>query len=285
MKTASAELISLLASHSFAVADCVAITLASGSVMNLTNGDGSITVGATVYKAEAMERGDISISTGIEVDECVITLYATATNTINGLALPSFALAGGFDNAKVVIALAIMPTYGDTSAGVIPVFSGNITDMTIDGFKTALTISSESIKLDTKIPLQVYQPTCVHSLYDAGCGLSRATHYEAHSAETGTTTAVIKLSSSAVTGMFSLGKVTFTTGLNAGLSRTVQKHTLASPLSTLTMAQPFPFAIAVGDSFTVYHGCDKLRATCTGKFANADHFLGWEYIPVPEESI
>jgi len=68
------------------------------------------------------------------------------------------------------------------------------------------------------------------------------------------------------------------TGPNAGISRTVKTHTSGA----LTVLQPWPFAVASGNTFTAYPGCDKAQATCSGKFSNLVRFRGMPYIPIPE---
>ena len=79
-------------------------------------------------------------------------------------------------------------------------------------------------------------------------------------------------------GYFDLGVVKFTTGLNAGVARTLRKYT---PGQFTTIA-PWPFAVAAGDAFTVYPGCDKTTSTCNAKFSNGSKFRGHPYVPSPE---
>ena len=45
---------------------------------------------------------------------------------------------------------------------------------------------------------------------------------------------------------------------------------------------PLPAAVANGDTFQVWPGCDKVQATCSGKFANLARFRGQPYIPMAE---
>jgi hypothetical protein len=41
----------------------------------------------------------------------------------------------------------------------------------------------------------------------------------------------------------------------------------------------------VGADFLAYPGCDRLQATCSGKFANLPNFRGCPFIPVPETAV
>lgn len=232
-----------------------------------------------------IERDDITQQTGVEVDETTVRLYCNRNAVFGALSVPQFALIGGLDNATISIDAAIMPSYGDVSRGVINLFYGFVTDTVIDESLVELTVSSETIKLDTQVPTTVYQPTCTHTLYDDGCALNKAAFTEGCLVSAGSDAATIVFNTSNGTNFFTLGRLQFTSGLNNGLSRTVRSYTNSAGVGTAVLASPFPFSPTVGDSFAVSAGCDKLRGTCTAKFSNAAQFLAWEYMPVPEASI
>ncbi|MEI8325522.1 MAG: phage BR0599 family protein [Betaproteobacteria bacterium] len=71
------------------------------------------------------------------------------------------------------------------------------------------------------------------------------------------------------------------TGANAGIGRTIK----AQAGGVLTSVQPWPSAVTIGDTFTVYPGCDKTQATCSSKFSNLARFRGYPYVPAPETII
>jgi uncharacterized phage protein (TIGR02218 family) len=79
--------------------------------------------------------------------------------------------------------------------------------------------------------------------------------------------------------LFSLGRLTWTGGANAGLAIEIKEHRLAAGHARLTLWQAMPEAIAAGDTFTVTAGCDKRFATCRARFANTDNFRGFPQIP------
>jgi uncharacterized phage protein (TIGR02218 family) len=78
-------------------------------------------------------------------------------------------------------------------------------------------------------------------------------------------------------GFFDAGKVTWTTGENAGLSMEIRAHTEGG---NFELQEPMPFPIAEGDEFTAFAGCMK-RATedCTQKFNNIINFRGFPSVP------
>jgi len=79
-------------------------------------------------------------------------------------------------------------------------------------------------------------------------------------------------------GWFDMGTVTFMSGANAGVSRTVKSY---SP-GTLSFSLPWPNVPAVGDTFTAYAGCDKQQSTCGSKFSNLVRFSAEPFIPAAE---
>lgn len=80
-------------------------------------------------------------------------------------------------------------------------------------------------------------------------------------------------------GWFSGGRLTFDSGMNAGLSIEVADHQSTAGLVSLQMWKALPNAVAPGDAFTVRAGCDKRFATCREKFANAVNFRGFPHMP------
>ena len=89
----------------------------------------------------------------------------------------------------------------------------------------------------------------------------------------------IKPPSGQTQGQFALGTITFTSGSNAGFSRSVSAST-----ATGTIAPQIPLfeSVAIGDTFQIVVGCDHTMAMCAGKFSNLIHFGGFPFIPPPE---
>jgi uncharacterized phage protein (TIGR02218 family) len=238
----------------------------------------------SVFTAIDMERDDITWSTGLSVDECKVTLHRGNNDLINGLIFPNFARIGGFDNAHIKIELAVMSTYGDVSNGLIHLFEGRVTDIVPSTGKVELTVSADTIRLDTMIPNAVYQPSCTHTLYDGQCGVNRTPYSEVNYTVAGASVEQIWFDSPTGDGFFNLGKITFNTGLNAGLSRTVKSYAHYAT-AVAVVNHKFPYQPEIGDEFVIVAGCDKLRTTCANRFHNEANFLGWEYMPVPEASV
>jgi uncharacterized phage protein (TIGR02218 family) len=80
-------------------------------------------------------------------------------------------------------------------------------------------------------------------------------------------------------GWFALGVVEWTSGVRAGRKSYVVVHRKSGMTVDLTL-QPEEGAVPeAGDAFTIRAGCDKVFATCRGKFGNALNFRGFPHLP------
>jgi uncharacterized phage protein (TIGR02218 family) len=132
-----------------------------------------------------------------------------------------------------------------------------------------------------QMPRNLYQPGCIHSLYDAGCTLSKAAFTDAGTALTGATLKSVPFTSAKSAGYYDLGTLLWLTGANAGALVTVQ-HWDGSAAQLQVNLKAVP---AAGDTFSIAPGCDKTQATCTTKFVNLTHFRGFPFVPTPESTI
>ena len=78
-------------------------------------------------------------------------------------------------------------------------------------------------------------------------------------------------------GYFNDGKLTWLTGLNAGVSMDVNGWDLDSHCFTLWLS--VPYEIQVGDTYSVTPGCDKRFATCRARFNNIVNYGGFPHLP------
>ncbi len=82
------------------------------------------------------------------------------------------------------------------------------------------------------------------------------------------------------------GRLVFTSGQNSGLERQIKSQAAGSPDGELTVVTwlSFPFAIEPGDAVKMVVGCDRLIATCVGKFRNLTNFGGFtSFAPTNDE--
>lgn len=237
--------------------------------------DGSASFGNT---APGFGRGPIKLAIGLQVESLEVDVFYDADTRIMGLTPGAFANAGGFDGARIRVDKFLTPSLNDTSRGVVNLFTGVVSDVSAGSGRVTLNVSSDLIYLNAAFPKNYFLPQCNHALFDAGCGLSKASYATAGSADSSTVTTITDAGLTQAAGYFAQGYVVITSGANAGLTRSVKDFSGG----VLTLLYPLPAACAAGDTFTVYPGCDKTQATCRDKFANLSHFRGFPYVPTPE---
>lgn len=286
MKPASTALQALLASRSFWVADLYTFTLVDGTVLRYCGGDQGVTAGGNFFPAGAEtgpyfdrtgSRAKCHWKRGLEVDTLAFDVLP-GSSTVEGLPFLTAVRQGVFDGAEVQLERAFMPSFGDTSAGTVVLFVGRVAEVLAGRTLATFTINSHLELLNQNLPRNLYQAGCVNTLYDGACGLSRAAFQVSGTASAGSTANVVLATLANPTGDFDHGSLTFTSGVNAGLSRTVSAYAQGSP-GTLALMMTFPAAPAAGDTFTVVPGCDKAMATCQNRFANLANFRGFPFVP------
>ncbi len=263
--------------------DLYTITLYGGAVLLYTSGDVVAVVnGVTYAKGPIIKRGKTRILVGIAVDVLALTMFANAGVTVNGTPLLAFITAGGFDGAAVKLERAFAAKPGGAWKGTLNLFQGRIAPAVVSRYEANLTVNSVSELLNVMVPRNVYQPGCTNTLYDGACQAVKATFQQTATAISSTNTAKTSFLSNLTQadGYHSQGFAVGVTGANAGVGRTIKQYSNAG--GTILTIQPWPSAVSPGDTFTVYPGCDKTKATCNSKFSNLIHFRGYPYIPAPE---
>jgi len=282
MKTASPELIAYLSTATeFLRADLYTVTLVGGYAVRYTDADIDLTVGGNVFRSFDVRRDRTRSSVGMEVDQMSVTICPSAADTLNGSPWIAAAQRGALDSAQVLIQRIYMPSWGDTSLGAIKLGGGRVADVQAGRSAVALTVNSEHELLDVKMPRNLYQSGCLNSLFDGACGLNKAAYAVACTVLAGSTTTELLATTGYAADYFSLGSLKFTAGVNANVSRSVR----AFDGGRFTLALPLVTAPAPGDTFYAYPGCDKMQATCSGKFNNLVNFRGFPYIPDPETAV
>ena len=220
-------------------------------------------------------------SVGLEVDKQQITIAARPTDIVNGAPFLIALRDGSFDGAPVyrdrVFLTAAIPLGGAVVGGV-RLFQGRVS--TVDNVgrtQATLTVASDLVILDYDMPKNLFSPTCLHVLYDAGCGIVRGTFSADGIVGSGSTSNQIVWTGARAGD--AQGSLVFTSGANANVRVTVKA---AAPGSGYFLMYPLPFAPAPGDTFNVAFGCDHTQSTCQAKFDNLANFRGFPYVPPPQ---
>jgi uncharacterized phage protein (TIGR02218 family) len=286
MKTASTALIAFLNAARanpdapIAFADCFTFTLSTGIVLTYTNVDQPIVYNGFTFSASGplVQGLKYKASVGLEVDKQQITIAARPTDLINGSPFLNALRDGAMDGATVQRDRVFMAALGQTPVGGVTLFHGRVSTVDRVGRASAmLTIASDLVVLDYDMPRNLYSPTCLHTHYDAGCGVVRGTYATAGTVGAGSTVGVIAFAGALASQ--AQGSIVFTSGVNANTRATVKSVVVGV---SLTLIYPLPSPPAAGDAFTVYAGCDHTRATCKSRFNNLANFRGFPFVPPPQ---
>lgn len=299
MKPTNSTLNALLASRQFYKVDLYTLTLIDGTISRYCAGDLDITVGGNVYSAggqtgpyfdiDGGNGGRIHLTTGLEADTFQVdVIFGSAT--LLGLPFLVACRYGVLDGATLRRDVAIMPTYGDVSAGLVFMFLGRITEIDILDQTVSLNLNSYKELLNQQLPRNLFSPGCMNTLFDASCTILQTAYQTAAVIGAGSTKSLLLLSGPAqVANYFTLGKVIFASGLCNGEARSIKNWAPGSggTLGTAAIWPPLPVAPLAGDTLNIYPGCNKSPTDVNGcvKFANIANFRGFPDIPVPETSL
>jgi len=159
-----------------------------------------------------------------------------------------------------------------------------VTEATV-AFKSPLAL------LNQTFPFEMYQLSCLNVFGDANCGVDVTALTVSGVVSTAGVSSTETLFGSNLTqadAYFSLGVVTFTSGANQGVARTVKTYLNAE--GQVTVSAPFPNPPANGDAFTISPGCSLAFSStnpngCTqwqGSAEEADlRYRGFLFVPPP----
>lgn len=305
MKAASTLTQSILSSGLYQTAELYDVTLATGQTYHLTSWD--VPLNGISVTTKQGTQGPFNYVTGLTIVRDKLTqklgteagsmemIIAPQTDapggapTIAGYPIAQAARYGFLDGAKVQLNKLFMNPAIGANTSAVGWFLGTIQDIDADRFMVHITLDDFLAYLaNQQMPRLLWQVGCFHEVYDAGCGLLKANF-----TSTGTITSVgdaahFVTNLAQVSGYFKYGVLTFTSGANNGVQGPVNSFTQSSG-GAFAMRFPFPVAPSIGDTFSVYPGCDKQQGTCSNAstsvgapFNNLAHFAGQPYIPVPE---
>ena len=254
------------------IANIMKITLKNGTVYGYTDYDQNLTVDGVVYKP----------APGLQKVKMTLAANAEVSNQEFGSAwvdAPEEDLrAGLFDDATMEVAWC---SWKHPEFGRLVVFTGQLGEITWseDGFKADIVSFMKNLAKNVG---NVFTANCRHTLFSTGgagyvgkCGISPTSY-----TFTGSVGTIIipkwkfNITTSKPDGYFSNGHITFTSGLNSGLSAVIKNHSGG----VIELFLPTAFVIAPGDTFNIYAGCDKTLETCKTKFNNVLNFGGFPHV-------
>lgn len=274
----------------------VSTSPAPAAVNGFTYASGGVRIDQKQSKTQAHWK------TGLDVDTYMLVLMPRPFDPVTGATFPDAigavpfiqaCLGGALDAADFQVDEAYfsaLPTWPLPAAGAAPIdcrtiFAGKIGAVDTDNSTVVISVNDYRDLLSIAMPRHFYQAQCRHTLFDVNCNadgnMNTAAFGIAGMVAAGSTQSAIigqGLPAPAGSRTYALGRIVMTSGLNNTFQRLVKSWDGAS---TLSVTPPLPFAVAPGDTFSVFPGCNKLFTTCQA-FANQANFGGAPNIPPPE---
>lgn len=291
MKTLSAELEAHYTQQSTTIATCWKATLRNGTIMGFTQHDcdinGSDIAGladGVIYLARGgYTRSDIASNTNLDIDNNDIDgLFDSELITEDDLR------AGLWDGAEIEI---FEVNVDDLSMGRNKIRKGTLGQITAGRQQFHSEMFGMTYVYGVNTICELTQPGCRAKFGDQRCGLDLEGS-PTILVGTGSPTILVpitytgdvdtfdwdavKIFDAARTqenGFFNFGKVTFTSGLNSGLTFEIRYYLVG----VIALQVLPPFTVYPGDTYRIQRGCDKKFPTCKG-YGNWKNFRGEPYL-------
>jgi uncharacterized phage protein (TIGR02218 family) len=274
MRTIPSALQAKLDGGATTLARCWVLTRRDGAVAGFTDHDQDILLDGVTCRA----------GTGFNASEATQQLGLAVVGSEVGGALASDTLneddlaAGRFDAASVKLYLV---DWSEPDLRVL-LASGVLGEVRREGLNFTAEVRGLAHRMAEESG-RLFTATCSADLGDARCAVDLT---DPAMRGEGTVVAVPSGSLLIASGLdgfadgwFTAGKLTWSTGANAGLAIEIKTHRPGEEGAALTLWQAMPEPIAPGDTFVVTAGCDKRFATCRDRFGNSINFRGFPHIP------
>ncbi len=277
MKTTDPATLTLLASgKDLQKAECYTFGLTDGTVIRTSGLEVPVVINGTYFPATGIRVDGLRMKQSAEIkgdDEQTVTITAAPTDLVSGVPFLQALRLRRFDQATILRQRAIfdpdlqpnpIPVTGKVAGGVVPMFYGQVGEISDLG-RTSAKVKVKSILniLNIQMPRNLFSLGCVNVYGDAQCGVNPATFQETGYVEAGSTgTSLIWAGADLATGYYGQGKVTFLSGTNIGLSRTVRTSSWSGGTSTASVNYRFDSPPAIGDMFVIQRGCPRTLAAC-----------------------
>ena len=262
-------------------AHCWRIVRTDGRVLAFTSHDQDMVFRGETYKtcdslsASASELGALLGDIGnMELAGVLTDASITEADMFGGM----------FDGAELEVWLVPWSDVG----GEVPrrLLAGRTGTLKHGAGSYTMEVLTMSAQLQQKAIIQTYTPGCRFELGDSRCTVDLpalivagavTTVAERHAQNQAQNRIFTDASRAEATDYFNFGVLIWTSGANLGERAEVKTYDLAT--QQFVLWEPMIYPIAVGDTFTVAPGCDRLKATCVAKFNNYINFGGFADVP------
>jgi uncharacterized phage protein (TIGR02218 family) len=269
MKTFTPALTAHYASDSTRLATCWKATLVGGDVIAATSHDVDLLVDGVLYKAANGYRvSDVATSSQLNPDNLELDgmLQSPAITDAD-------VHSGRWDYAAIEI---FEINYTDLTGGKNILRSGTLGE--VKSGRNQFTAELRGLmQAYSRVIVRLTTKDCTADLGDARCTVNVVAITVAGVVDSVVANRqILDATRVEAAHLFTGGLVTFTSGLNNGLSMEVK----VSAVGSLTLHEQMAFVIAPGDTYTVYPGCTKrFNEDCITKFNNGVNFRGFPHLP------
>ncbi len=268
MKNINTNMQAHLQSEVLTLANCWRITRRDGVVLGFTDYDLPLTIDSIIYEAKTgftptaiVNSANLNVD-NLDIEGMINDDKISQADIISGL----------YDFAEL---LMFCVNYTASSLDKIIMRYGWLGEVRFDGNSFTAEVRGLTAKLSGAIG-EIYSPTCRAELGDSQCKVNIAARR--------VNGAITQIAPQIVGGnmfydssrtetdgdIFTHGILSFTNGENAGLKFEV-KSCVAGQIKLML---PTPYAVAIGDTYSMTQGCDKMFSTCKTRFNNAINFRG-----------
>lgn len=283
MKSISAGLKAAIAEGTTTLARLFEITTTGGLVLRFTDHDTDLFYNLISIVPPAIQH-TWHASSGVSVSSIVTSSTNSQSSTqvrvvyTTGFIEELACIRGEFDGARMRV---FFLDWTDYSLGHATLFEGVLGSFQ-NSFKGYGFFELFNKFAQLRRPLgAVYSPECRADLGDARCGVDINALSDSFTVASvlSRSAFTITTSSGAATKYYEQGNIVFNSGANAGRAVEVLTDPSASTTRAIRIVLPFPADVEVGDTGTIYAGCDKRIITCKEKFGNAINFQGEPAVP------
>lgn len=281
MQTLSGALTTHLSQASTTMATYVHVVRTDGTIYAWTTHDRDQTIDGVVFlTAQGVQMTAVHLTDDMRTSTIDVSVFLGASTEAE-------IAAGVWDNAEIVLFeanwQALPAVLFDTDCVIL--LSGVVGAIRRQDNTMLAEVRDLTQVLNTRIG-RTYSYTCPwrHARWngttyvaDAECGVSLAGHIH-----DGSVTAVddarqsfYDTASTQVDGYYNFGLLTFTSGLNAGLTFEVA----AWNADFFILARQVPHPISVGNTYRAVRGDDRQWQTCRTTYSNLVNFGGFPYMP------
>jgi uncharacterized phage protein (TIGR02218 family) len=249
------------------IALCWRLERRDGIALGFTTHDRDLSRDGLTYRAApGMLPSAISLSDGFRAEALDVS-GALTSDAISAADLK----AGRWDGAALSV---LMLDWEEPGGEAFAVARGELGEVSVKADAFEAELRGAAALLDAPVSEQT-SPGCRARLGDQRCrvdmaGRTRLTRIAAVPADD-----MVEIADGGAGNDLGGGRLRWLTGPNSGLENGV----LRSEGAALTLYDPPAFPAAPDDLVEVVEGCDKLLATCAGRFGNILNFRGEPHLP------